>query len=118
MKKLNSIIYKKLILQAEEAKYQNMTKLGDAILGALTDSPETEITSYSSGDLNNDVYCDLWKAATNVIKYYNLETIDSERVNETIELLASKFLNELENTLGIPAGTIGPLEEKLPGENK
>jgi exoribonuclease R len=118
MKKLNSIVYEKLILQAEEAKEQNMTKLSSAILGSLTASPETENVTYSSGELNIDVYQDLWKTATNVIKYYNLESVDAEKVNETIEILANKFITELESTLGVPEGSIGPLEEKLPGESK
>ena len=118
MKKLNQVVYEKLILQAEEAKEQNMTKLASAILGSLTSAPESEKVLYSISDLNNDVYHDLWKVATNVLKYYDLESVDSEKVNEVIESLATKFVSELEHALVIPEGTIGPLEPKLPGESK
>lgn len=118
MKNLNPVVYEKLILQAEEAKEQNMPKLATAILGSLTSSPEQELTTYASGELNNDIYRGLWKLATNVIKYYDLESVDAEKVNEVIEVLAKKFISEVEFSLGVEAGTIGPLEPKLPGESK
>jgi hypothetical protein len=118
MKKLNQTVYEKLILQAEEAKEQNMTKLANAILGSLTSTPETESSLYSVADLNRDVYQDLWKVATNVLKYHDLESVDAEKVNEVIEVFANKFVNELEHALSIPEGTVGPLEPKLPGESK
>jgi uncharacterized protein HemY len=118
MKKLNSVVYEKLILQAEEAKEQNMNKLAGAILGSLTAVPEKELITYAAGELNNDIYHGLWALATNVIKYYDLESVDAEKVNEAIEVLAEKFVSEIEFSLGIETGTIGPLEPKLPGESK
>ena len=118
MKKLNSVVYEKLILQAEEAKHLNMPKLANGIFGALTASPETENVTYSWGELHSDVYQDLWKVATNVIKYYNLESVNAEKVDESIEILANKFISELEFSLGVKKGTIGPLEPKIPGESK
>lgn len=115
MKKLNSVIYEKMILQAEEAKEQNMTKLATAILGSLTSSPEDEIITYSSGELNNDIYKGLWKLSANVIKYHDLQSVDVEKINETIEILAEKFIENLEISLGVEKGTIGAIEGKLPG---
>lgn len=118
MKKLNKTVYEKLILQAEEAKEQNMIKLANAILSSLTSTPETENVSYCIAELNRDVYHDLWKTATNILKYYDLDSVDAEKIDETIEIFASKFISELEHTLSIPEGTIGPLEDKLPGQSK
>jgi len=118
MKKLNQVIYEKLILQAEEAKEQNMTKLANAILGSLTTTPAIEDELYSVADLNRDIYQDLWKVATNVLKYHDLKSVNAEKVDEVVEIFAEKFINELEQALSIPAGTIGPLEPKLLGESK
>lgn len=116
MKQLNSIVYEKLILQAEEAKEQNMSKLAAVILGSLTPSPEQESVTYASGELNADIYRGLWKLATNVIKYYDLESVDAEKVNDTIEVLAEKFISDLEFSLGVEKGTIGAIEPKVLGQ--
>jgi hypothetical protein len=118
MKKLNSVVYNKLLLQAHEAKEQGLKKLAQGILGALTPAPEDEKVSYGSGDLNNDIYHGLWALSTNVIKYYDLQSVDAEKVNEIIEIFAEKFISDLETSLGVDSGTVGPLEPKLPGENK
>lgn len=118
MKKLNSVIYNKLLLQAEEAKDQDLKKLAHGILGALTPSPEDEDATYSFGELQDDIYRNLWALSTNVLKYHDLKSVDAEKVNEAIEVFAEKFISELESTLGINKGTVGPLEPKLPGETK
>lgn len=118
MKKLNNVIYYKLLLQAEEAKEQGLSKLGHGILGALTPYPEDEPVAYSLGELNDDIYRNLWALSTNVLKYYDLQSADVEKINETIEIFAEKFVSELENALGVDSATVGPLEPKLPGENE
>lgn len=118
MKKLNSVIYNKLLLQAEEAKDQGLEKLAHAVLGALTANPEDEITTYSSGELNNDIYRGLWVLSTAIIKYHDLKSADVEKLNETIETFAEKFVFDLEAALGVQEGTIGPLESRLPGQSK
>lgn len=116
MKKLNSIVYNKLLLQAEEAKEQNLEKIANGILGALTPYPEDEKINYSFSELNDDVYHNLWSLATNVLKYHNLESVDAEKIHETIEIFAEKFISELETTLGVEPCAIGPLEPKLLGQ--
>jgi hypothetical protein len=118
MKKLNKIVYNKLLLQADEAKEQGMKKLAQGILGALTAYPKDEHGSYASVELNDDIYRGLWALSTNVISYYDLESVDAEKVNEIIEIFAEKFISELETSLGVTEGTVGPLEPKLPGESK
>ncbi len=117
MKKLNAIIYNKLLLQAEEAKEQGLQKLASGVLGTLTASPEGELVTYSSDELNNDIYRGLWALSSSVLKYHNLETADIEKINEVIEVMAEKFVLDLEHALGIPEGTVGPLEPKLFGQD-
>jgi hypothetical protein len=116
--KLGTVIYNKLLLQAEEAKNQNLDRLSSGIYSALENGESNEIISYNYSDLNNDIYCGLWKLASNIIKYHNLESVDAEIINNTIEALASKFINEMELTLNTDDKIAGPFEETLPGEVK
>lgn len=117
MKKLNAIVYHKLLLQAEEAKDQNMVKLASGILGALGPSPEEEEIKYASAQVEEDIHRGLWSLATCILKHHDVSSIDAEKLNEVIESLASKFINEIENSLGVD-GTIGPLEPSVLGESK
>lgn len=117
MRKLNDVVYNKMILQAEEARSQNMERLAKGVYGSLTPSPEDDSNiTYGSYDMNDDVYSGLWKLATCVIKYHNVESADVEKVNEAIEALASKFISEIENSLGVEPKIVGPLEPKLLGQ--
>jgi hypothetical protein len=116
MKKLNSVIYQKLLLQGEEAKEQNLTKLASGVLGSIGPYPEEELVSYAADDMNDDVHRGLWRLATCVLKYHDVSSVDAEKLNEVIESFASKFVDELEVSLGIEGSRIGPLEPKLPGE--
>ena len=118
--KLGSVIYNKLLLQAEEAKDQNLDKLASGIFSALEDEREEsdENTTYCYKNLNNDVYCGMWKLASNIIKYYDLESVDAQKIDGVIESLANKFISELELTLDVDNIVGGPFEEKVPGEIK
>jgi hypothetical protein len=118
MKKLNAVIYHKLLLQAEEAKEQKLTKLASGVLNALGPYPEEETVQYASSDMEEDVHRGLWSLATCVLKYHDVSSVDAEKLDEVIESLASKFINELEDSLGIEGSRIGPLEPAVPGESK
>lgn len=118
MKKLNEIIYNKLLLQATEAKEQEMIKLANGILGSIGPMPEDENIEYSYQSLNEDTYEGLWKLAINVIKYYDTTSADAEKLNEVIELTASKFIENLKESLNIKHMIFSSLEPKVPGENK
>ena len=88
MKKLNSVVYQKLLLQAEEAKDREMVKL------------------------------DLWKAATCILKYYDIKSADAEKLHEALEVVASKLIEEVEHSLSVKHTQVGPLEPKVPGQSK
>lgn len=118
MKKLNSVIYNKLLLQAEEAKEIGMTKLASGILGSLGPLPEDEQVIYNFNELKNDVYHGLWKLATCVIKYHDVESLDAEKVNEVLKSLSSKMIEEIEQSIGIEDTQVGPLEDKVIGQIK
>jgi hypothetical protein len=117
MKKLNDVVYNKLILQAEEARSQNMEKLAKGVLGSLTPNSEDDFNvTYGSYEMNDDVYSGLWRLATCIIKFHNVESADAEKINEAIESLAGKFISEIENSLGVEPKIAGPLEPKLLGQ--
>ena len=116
MKKLDSVIYNKLLLQAEEAKEQGMIKLADAVFNSIGPLHEEERVTYNLEQLEADIHGGLWKLATCIIKYHDVNSLDAEKVNEAIESLASKMIKEVEQSLGVENDQIGKLEDKLPGE--
>jgi hypothetical protein len=116
MKKLNSVVYHKLLLQAQEAKTQNLTKLASGILGAMAPIPEDERVQYDRQQLHNDIYDGLWKLASNVIKYYDVESADVSKIHDRLEALADKFVEEMEQSLGVEDVIAGPFEPALPGQ--
>ena len=67
MKKLNPIVYHKILLQAEEAKERDMTKLASAVFNTLGSLPEDEPVIYNNDQLQNDIYDSLWKSAVCVL---------------------------------------------------
>jgi hypothetical protein len=118
MKKLNSTVYQKLFLQAEEAKDRNMTKLASAIFVAIGPVPEDENNNYNFNELQNDVYQGLWKLAMCVAKYHDLQSVDAEKVHTALESLSSDLIEDVERSLHVDNTAVGPLETKVPGETK
>jgi len=116
MKKLNTVIYQKLFLQAEEAKDQGMTKLASGIFNAIGPTTEDEHLPYNYDQLRNDIYQEMWKLASHVIKYHDVESADAEKIHDRLETLAQRFVEDVEEALGVDPSTVGPLETKLPGE--
>jgi hypothetical protein len=116
MKKLNEVVYQKLLLQASEAKENGMTKLAMGILEAIGPVPEDEACKYNFVELKDDVYGGLWKLAACVMKYHDLESADAEKVHDVLESFAEKLIEEVERSLGVDDTQVGPLEDKVLGE--
>jgi len=116
MKKLNGIVYQKLLLQAEEARDKEMTKLASGIFNSLGPLAEEEQVSYNFNELQEDVYQGLWKMAACVIKYHDLQSADAEKIHEVLESVASKLIEEVERALNVDNAQVGPLESKVPGQ--
>lgn len=116
MKKLNATVYNKLLLQAEEAKHQHLTKLASGVLGAIGAFPEEEAAHYNLEELQSDVYDGLWKLAACVVKYHDVNSVDIERVDQVLEALADKLIDQVEISLRVSNEQIGSLEEKVPGQ--
>ena len=116
MKRLNEVVYNRLLLQAEEAKERGLHKLADGVLNSLGPMPENEEVQYSYGELQDDIHKGMWKLAIHVMKYYDVESADAEKINETLEILAAQLIDNLEETLVVDS--VGPLDPKVPGESE
>jgi hypothetical protein len=117
MKKLNTIIYNKLKAQAEEAKEIGLVKLADNIISAIGEDGIENSEEYSYQELQADANQELWKVASNVIKYYDIKSADAEKIQNVLLNAFAKLEEELQLTLNIES-KVGPLEPKVPGENK
>lgn len=118
MKKLNETIYNKLLLQGEEARERGMDKLASSIFEAIGSCPEDERKEYTYRELKEDVQRDLWKIAARVLAYYDLQSLDAEVLDKEIVSLAGHLVDDIELSLGVDEVIAGPLEPKLPGQDK
>ena len=114
--KINPVIYKKLLAQAEEAKEQGFTKLSDGIINAIGSYPDDEKAEYSYAQLQNDIHRDLWKIATRLMYYYDTQSVDALKLEPILSVWASEMLGDLEESLGVENIVAGPVEPKVPGQ--
>lgn len=117
MTKLNQNVYRKLTAQAAEAKNRGLVKLAESIVEAVGDDSSEQPTEYSYAQLTEDVQKDLWKLATKIMVYYDVKSVNAEKVHEAVVHAASQVMEDLEDVLTIEQ-SVGPLEPKVPGENK
>lgn len=115
MIKLNSTIHKKLIAQAEEAKKQGLIDLAENLQAVDLQADETQ-EQYSYAQMQQDVQQQLWKAAAHVIKYYDLNSADAQKIDKLLSVLAEEVITDLEHNLQVSGMVKGPLEPKLLGE--
>lgn len=116
--KLNETLYNKLLIQAQEAKEQGLTKLASGVLDAIGPCPEDEAKEYYYEDVKESIYNDLWKSAAKLMTYYDLNSAQIEKLGETIDYCTSTVIGELERTLGVEDMVKGPFEPTIPGEDK
>jgi hypothetical protein len=116
MKKLNSIVYNKLMLQADEAREQNLEKLADGITSSIELDTKDFMETYSSFELDQDIYTGIWKLATNVLKYHNVNSVDAVKLHSVIQSLSSSLINNVSKAVDVDPLDFGPLELKTPGE--
>lgn len=118
MKKLNEVIYNKLILQAEEAKEVGLTKLGKAVLSSVGATPREsdEEFTITADQMKEKIYENLWKAAMEVLVYHDVESADIQKLDDALAYLTNKFVLEVQAALDVE--DIGKLEPKLPGESE
>jgi hypothetical protein len=116
--KINPVIYRKLLAQAEEAKAQGLIVLADGILNAIGSYPDDEKAEYSYSQMKDDIHRDMWKMATRLMHYYDIESADAVKLDDNLVTWCSEIIDNLEQTLNVNSVIKGPLEPKLPGENE
>lgn len=116
MIKLNSVIYNKMVLQAEEAVEQEKIALADGVLGAIGPASNDEDKEHSFSELDKEVYDNMWKSAVHVIAHYGLKSADIERVDEVIKNASEKFVLDVCRSLDIDESSFSILEPKVPGQ--
>ncbi len=117
MKKINEVAHNRLMIQVSEARELGLEKMAAAVLKCVTAETDEKLDSYSSLELERDLYEGLWKLAMNVVAYHDSKQVDASKVDETISKLATVLLTEVESSLGV-SGKVGALEPKLPGEKE
>ena len=116
--KINPVIYKKLLAQAEEAKSQGFISLADGILEAIGSYPDEERIEYTYSQMKNDIHRDMWKIATRMMYYYDVKSADAAKLDDNIVVWCSEMIDNLESSLNVGSVIKGPLEPKLTGEDK
>lgn len=119
MKNINSTVYGKIIIQAQEAKEIGLEKLGERVLSVISPAPrdENEKISYSHDELTEDFNRKLWKMALDVIAYHDLESVDIQKVDETIRRLSEVINKELGQAMGTES-VFGAFEPPVLGERE
>jgi hypothetical protein len=96
---MKTIIFNKLLLQAEEAKLQGFDKLASGIYKAIESGPDDTDIEYSDEDLHKDVYKSLWKLVDNVVEHCKSESVDSEKLDKLIDVFASDFIEMITSAI-------------------
>lgn len=107
-----------MALQAEEAKTLGLEKLGAGVSDAISSygSYEDAREPYSERQMTNDVYQDLWKVATRLFYYYDVDSLDIEKFNKIVEAASESLIEEMTKGLNKTAVLKSDVEPKLPGE--
>ena len=108
---MKTIIYNKLLLQAQEAKLQGFHRLAGGIFQAIGDEPEDISVDYSREELQKDVHNGLWKLVNNIIEHYQIESVDAEKIDEFIDVFSSDFIEQLEALIDVDSKSQEDSEE-------
>lgn len=111
---LNKVIYNKLILQAQEAKFIGLNKLANYVLNSIGSVIAENKSQYDFEKLEENIKKYLWKSALEIVKFYDLESLDIQVVDEILNETKDILIEKLKNKLNL--SDFGPLESKLPGE--
>lgn len=114
MSKVNEILHRKLLATGEEAREFGLNKLANNIFETIGSFSE-KADQYDIEMLKENVVKHLWKASAEIMAYYDLESVDAEKLDKYLEEISEEFISEIKKTLNIDS-TIGPLEPKLLGQ--
>ncbi len=108
---MNDILRNKLLLQAEEAQEQGMTKLAGAIESSVA---EEDFSSYA--EVEEKIHQDLWKIAAHIMGHYDMESVDAKKLDKVVASWTERIISDLELSLGVDEQVKTAQEAKVPGE--
>lgn len=109
-----SIKVDRLKAQAEEARELGLVKLADCVNEVIPELTK-EVTEYDFDEVKASVEKLLWKSATQVINYHNVNDTDICKVQRVIDHLVPIVIRELESSIDRKA-KLGPFESKIIGQ--
>jgi basic membrane lipoprotein Med (substrate-binding protein (PBP1-ABC) superfamily) len=116
MRTITNKLQKRLVHQAEEAKFLGFDKVASSVAvqvnGNETRDNEEDYV-YSRQDLISDVERLIWAAAVRTQDYFN-KTADVRDVNDVVESLAEELVDAVQKKIG--GNVVGPYEPLVPGE--
>ena len=118
LRTIKSSLYQRLVLQAEEAEQQNLTKTANFLVQSLESQAgnvrEDEASYlYSEAEYRADVEKYLWDIIVRTADFHDIN-IDAQSLLVTVESLATQIIPEIRVKLGAPL--VGAYENHLPGE--
>lgn len=118
MKKISQQLRDRMILQAQEAKEQGLTKLAEAaFVGVMMPGFGNETNSFNYDELTEVVQHSLWRAATQVAVYHDVFNVDIQKLEPIIKDAADRLIAEIKASYGVKE-QFGPFEEKVLGQKE
>ena len=118
MKQISTHLRDKLLLQAQEAHQQGLTKLGEGVIAAVATpfSPALEVSeTFNYYELTEAVQYGLWLGAMQVANYHDLPNLDIQKMEPIIVEAAAQFIQQIERSYDVEE-KLGPFEEKVMGQ--
>lgn len=119
MRTIKKNLFNRLVLQAEEAEIQGLTKVAESLTTQITKNADnlrddSVLYRYSAAQFGQDIHEKLWDFVIRTADFYNV-SLEAQEMQKIIERYAADMIHEISNKLGINH-SIGAYEEPLPGE--
>ncbi len=119
MRTVTENLKKRLIIQAEEAKVQGLTKIASHLNVQAERNPirnDGDSYTYSNDDFQNDVENSIWGAVVRFADFHNV-SIDAIKAQDLVEKVAADLISELRVKTGAVHG-VGAYEPIVSGEER
>lgn len=111
--------FNRLIVQAEEAEKQKITKIASNLTKQIEKAsvrPDDASYLYAESSLKEDVESCLWDAALRIADFHNT-TVDAVEIQGVIEAYSQHLIREIQVKANCEHG-IGAYEPTVPGEER
>jgi len=111
--------FNRLVIQAEEAEKQKLTKIATNLtkqVEKVSVRPDDASYIYAQSSLSEDVEVSLWDAAIRISDFHNA-SVDAVEMQGLIETFAKALIKEIEIKANCEHG-VGAYEPSVPGEDR